>query len=237
MTDDSNVDITKGPPDYDKPWVDGWGFNVSDPTLWKQLHDQIVNTTLQHKDDIKVVFLGDSKIARYMSEGKAVWDEYFRKDGYYNYGIRGDSTRQILWRMSHQEFEGLTPKVLVFMIGGNNFKNNYNKGTDEEIIKAMVIIIDKLKEMLPQTEIVIVGQLPRKGSTDKRARNIHQQLKDDYQKKTVTKVHFLDIFDEYLKSNGKQNKQLFIDDGIHLNEDGYRILAKHMTTIIDKLLK
>ena len=121
-------DITKGPPDYDKPWVDGWGFNKSDHLCWKERHDYMLKQTKEHKDAIKIAFFGDSKIARFLEEGQKVWHEYYAKEGYYNYGIRGDSTRQILWRLDHKEFDGLTPKLLFFMIGGNNFKNNYNRG-------------------------------------------------------------------------------------------------------------
>ncbi|CAG2101733.1 unnamed protein product [Medioppia subpectinata] len=231
-----DVDITKGPPDYDKPWVDGWGFNQSDHLGWKKQHEHMLKQTADHGSKIKVIFFGDSKIARLLSEGKAIWDEYFAPKHYYNYGIRGDSTRQILWRMHHKEFEGLTPKVLVFMIGGNNFKSNYNRGTDDEILKAMDVIVKGLREMLPKTELVLVGQLPRKGTTDKRARYINSAQVDEYKESSDKMVHFVNLFANYTTTKDKQNTKLFIEDGIHLNEDGYKILAQTLDPIIKKLI-
>ena len=124
-------DITKGPPTYDKPWVPAWGwFGANNRLEWKQYHERFLNQTLQHMEDIKIVFLGDSKTEEWVQEGKGkkVWEKYYVNRGTYNYGIRSDSTRQVLWRIEHDELYGLDPKVLVFFIGGNNFYENYNKG-------------------------------------------------------------------------------------------------------------
>ena len=134
-------DITKGPPTSDKPWVPGWGwFGTNNPLGWKHSHEKCLNQTLQHKNDIKIVFFGDSKTAGWITEGHKVWAEHYVKRGGYNYGIGGDSTRQILWRIENHELDGLTPKALVFMIGGNNFGNNYNKGMDSAVISNSIIL-------------------------------------------------------------------------------------------------
>jgi len=124
----ADVDITAGPPTYDKPWVPAWGYDANDPKHWKLRHEQMLNTTHNEKEKIKVVFLGDSKTEGWIHDGIDIWNEYYVKRGAFNYGINGDSTRQIIWRIDHGELDGLTPKLLVFMIGGNNFHNNYNRG-------------------------------------------------------------------------------------------------------------
>ncbi|CAG2180327.1 unnamed protein product, partial [Oppiella nova] len=141
----ADPDITKGPPVYDKPWVPAWGwFGTQNPTGWRDRHEKMVNTTEEHKNDIKIVFFGDSKTEGWVTEGRDVWNEYYVKRGGFNYGIGGDSTRQVLWRIDHKELDGLVPKVLVFMIGGNNFGDNYNRGTDEEIVKAEHLIVENI---------------------------------------------------------------------------------------------
>ncbi|CAG2101734.1 unnamed protein product [Medioppia subpectinata] len=237
VSGEEEVDITKGPPDYDKPWVEGWGFNKSDHQCWKKQHEHMLKQTKEHGSKIKVLFFGDSKTARFLSEGKAVWDEHYANKGCYNYGVRGDSTRQLLWRMHHKEFEGLAPKITILNVGGNNFKSNYNRGTDDEIIKAFKAIIKGLREMMPKSELVIVGELPRKSKTDERARYINDALMKEYNESSDKMIHFVDIFPKYRTNKDKQNLKLFIDDGFHLNEEGYKVLAHILDPIIKKLLK
>ena len=126
-------DITAGPPPHDKPWVPAWGFNKSDSQSWKNNHMKLVQQTEEHKDDVKIIFFGDSKTWGWSDQGKPVWDKHFANRGAYNYGIRGDSTRQELWRIEHKELDGLSPQLIVFMIGGNNLKKNYNRGYFQRI--------------------------------------------------------------------------------------------------------
>lgn len=255
----ADVDITKGPPSYDKPWVPAWGYNSSNPTLWQKHHQHMLKQTHDNKEKIKVVFFGDSKTYGWTTEGKDVWHRYYDKRGAFNYGIRGDSTRQILWRLEHKELDGLNPHLLVFMIGGNNFKDNYNRGnanclclcigfryhfvlmsflsfegTDEEIVKALIIIIDKLRLMLPKTKLVFVAQLPRESSTTARAKDVNHLLKVHFDKATDKMVTFADFYKNYLNSGGSQNTKLYVADKIHLNKEGYELLAQLLEPTIKK---
>jgi len=84
---------------------------------WLTHHQQLLNVTLQHKNDIKAVFLGDSITEGWNWWGKAVWDKYYAPRGAYNYGIAGDTTQNVLWRIQNHEFDGISPKVLVLKIG------------------------------------------------------------------------------------------------------------------------
>jgi beta-glucosidase len=40
-----------------------------------------------------------------------VFNKYYTKFGAFNYGIGGDSTREILWRLDHKEINGLKLKL------------------------------------------------------------------------------------------------------------------------------
>ena len=63
QTASNETDITKGPPPYDKPWVPGWGwFGNGNKSGWKLRHEKLVNMTREHQKDVKMVFLGDSKM-------------------------------------------------------------------------------------------------------------------------------------------------------------------------------
>src|SRR5262249_58162244 len=70
------------------------------------------------KGDVDVLFLGDSITDAW--RGQAAWKKYFEPLKAANFGIGGDRTEHVLWRISNGELEGIRPKGAVIMIGTNN---------------------------------------------------------------------------------------------------------------------
>src|SRR5437899_11672175 len=72
------------------------------------------------KGGVEVLFLGDS-ITHGWEGQKKIWKKYFAPLKAANFGIGGDQTGHVLWRITEGgELEGITPKVAVLMIGPNN---------------------------------------------------------------------------------------------------------------------
>ena len=65
----------------------------------------------------QVVFLGDSITAGWAGGGKEVWAKAFSQWNPANFGIGGDRTQHVLWRIENGELEGIKPKAAVIMIG------------------------------------------------------------------------------------------------------------------------
>ena len=65
----------------------------------------------------------------------------FKPLGAGDYGIGGDSTRQVLWRLGHGLVDGLAPKLVVLKIGTNNLYGDHNAGTDEEIARGIKTVV------------------------------------------------------------------------------------------------
>lgn len=84
---------------------------------WMLKHERLLNMTHEHASEVKVVFLGDSITERWASNGKEVWKAHYEPKKAFNYGIGGDQTQHIIWRIQHGEFEKVSPKVIVLMIG------------------------------------------------------------------------------------------------------------------------
>jgi len=97
-----------------------WEPAARDAT-WLATHETLLNMTHEHKNDIKVVFLGDSITHGWAGNGKAVWNLHYAPRGAYNYGIGGDTTQNVLWRIQNHEFDGINPKVVVLKIGKKNY--------------------------------------------------------------------------------------------------------------------
>jgi len=58
-----------------------------------------------------LVFLGDSITEGWSGKGKAVWEQYWAPLEAANFGIGGDRTEHILWRLANGNYDGLTVKA------------------------------------------------------------------------------------------------------------------------------
>jgi len=75
--------------------------------------------------------LGDSLTQGWSDSGqKDLWKKYFEPVKAANFGIGGDRTQQVLWRINNGELDGITPKVVVLMIGINNMWTKRRVGKD-----------------------------------------------------------------------------------------------------------
>ena len=80
-------------------------------------HERFVATAKENK--AKLLFLGDSITAGWGGQ-KAIWTTAFGEYEPANFGIGGDRTQHVLWRITNGELDGINPKVTVVMIGTNN---------------------------------------------------------------------------------------------------------------------
>jgi lysophospholipase L1-like esterase len=225
--------VTSGPPPKDKPWVPGWGFYPQYPKAWQTMfNDQLARAK---KGNINVVFLGDSITQGWGGEGKAVWEKRFAPLGSANFGIGGDSTRQVLWRIEHGLVDGLAPRVVVLKIGTNNLYDDFNAGTDAEIAQGIETIVKKLREKLPNTRVLLCGILPRQNEFfTNRILKINPMLAKLDDGKTV---RFLDMTEKFETAPGKVIAELYVPDQLHLRAKGYEVWADAMEPLLREMLK
>ncbi len=225
-------DMTAGPAPKGKPWEPAWGFWEKVPKAWQQTHQGMLKK--RDKGGINVVFLGDSITAGWGNAGKDVWAAEFEPLGAANFGIGGDTTRQILWRLNEGELDGLTPEVVVLMIGVNNiFQNN---GTDEEIAKGVEEVTRKIAGKCPQAKILLLNILPLKAENyDKRVKTVNPLItKLDADS---PKLRVLDITATFRGEDGKIRPDLYVPDGTHLSAQGYEAFGKSIREPLAELLK
>src|SRR5207247_1482082 len=76
-----------------------------------------------------------------------------------NFGIGGDGTQHVLWRLGNGELEGIQPKVVMLMIGTNN--SNGNDNSAEEIAAGIKAILKTIHEKSPHTKVLLLAIFPR----------------------------------------------------------------------------
>jgi beta-glucosidase len=94
---------------------------------FRQKHEN--NLEVARAGDVELLLMGDSitdfwRNAEGAYAGKPVLDEYFGQWQIANFGIAGDTTQGVIYRLQNGEGEGFTPRAIMLMIGTNNTRAN-----------------------------------------------------------------------------------------------------------------
>ena len=95
-----------------------------------------------------IIFIGDSITDGWLSKGKAIWEKTYVPRNALDFGVFGDKTQNVLWRLENVDLKGLHPKVAVILIGTNNTKN-----TPQEIADGVKAVIDRTQAAFPGVKI------------------------------------------------------------------------------------
>src|SRR5262249_37708735 len=90
-----------------------------------------------------VVFFGDSITARWDEPGYpglAVWNSEIGPLGAVDFGLDGDRTQNLLWRLDNGELDG-QPKVAVVEIGTNNLIFSGQNETPEDTVAGITAVV------------------------------------------------------------------------------------------------
>lgn len=191
---------------------------------WMKRHEAFLERAKQGKIDL--LFLGDSITQGWAGRDKngegpiEVWERHYAPRNAANFGIGGDRTQHVLWRIENGEVEGISPKVAVLMIG----TNNANANTSDEIAEGIEAIVKSLRQRLPETKILLLAVFPRgekPGPVREKLAAVNERIAklDDGQM-----VKYLDIGPKFLNEDGTISKEI-MPDFLHLKRKGYRIWA------------
>jgi enoyl-CoA hydratase/carnithine racemase/lysophospholipase L1-like esterase len=198
---------------------------------WMKRHESFVARA--RKGDVDVGFLGDSIMYDWEGRGKAVWKKSFEPLKAVNFGISGDQTRHVLWRITAgQELSAISPKVFVVMIGTNNMAAH----TAGQIAEGVSAIAKELQRQKPTAKVLVLGIFPRSASG---TALIRAKIKDTNQRLAKLadgkQVFYLDIGARFLTADGALTKEIMYD-ALHLTPKGYAIWADAIKPTLDKLL-
>ena len=181
------------------------------------------------KAKIDLLFIGDSITACWNGE-KKLFDQHYGRLGAAAFGVGGDQSQNVLWRLVHGEIEGLSPKVVVLLIGTNQMHDQFSV---QDVIAGHAAIIKVLREKLPNTKILLLGVFPNKNvSLLEKIRKTNAELAKLADGKNV---RFLDFGDKLLDAQGQVTQETFVD-GVHLTHQGYQIWAREMNPLLMEML-
>ena len=178
-----------------------------------------------------LLYIGDSIVANYLRQGKESWDHYYADRHPLNLGIGGDRTEHVLWRLDNGNINGVHPKLAIVMIGQNNGGHN----TGEEIAAGVTAIIQRLRDRMPDTKILLLGIFQRREKPTEerpvlaRANEIISKLADG------EKIVYLDINHLFVKPDGTIPADL-MPDYEHPSPAGHQLWAETIEPTVAQLL-
>jgi lysophospholipase L1-like esterase len=186
------------------------------------------------KGDVDLLFLGDS-ITQGWNNQKEIWDEHFGKYKPANFGIGGDRTQHVLWRIENGELEPpIKPKLIVLMIGTNNSAADPADKIAAGVEKIVSTAKDKTGAKVLLLAIFPRGETPEKAAKQREViKTVNERIKklDDGGKS----VRFLDIGDQFINADGTISKNI-MPDYLHLSKEGYERWAKAIDGPIKEMM-
>ena len=197
----------------------------------KHVEERLLN------EKFDLIFLGDSITQMWRwespSHGMEIWDQYYSSRKVINMGICDERTQHVLWRVQTGNIGYTSPKVVVFMMGINNLR--YENHTAEEISDGLIAICYNLRKKLRKTKILLLAIFPYGPEPGpdrermKKASLLASRIADN------NKIHYLDINDKFLDSDGNLSPDIF-PDYLHPNANGYKIWAEAIEPKLKELL-
>lgn len=210
---------------------------------WLKRHEGFVAEAA--RGGVDVLFLGDSITDGWRrpgpNGGKGVWDREFAPLRAANFGIGGDRTQHVLWRIEHGTLEGLRPRVVVLMIGTNNtgFERDGTtaRNTPAETVAGVQAILGQLRRRVPEARVLLLAVFPRGEKPDHpqrlQVKEINRGLAPLADGRHVT---FLDVGPSFLAADGTLPAAV-MPDFLHPREEGYTRWAAALKAPLAGLLR
>jgi lysophospholipase L1-like esterase len=206
------------------PRNDGW---------WQERHKLLNQRAADAAAKSQLIFIGDSITQGWEGEGKDTWTRFYAPRNAVNLGISGDRTQHVLWRLENGNIDSIKPKAAVVMIGTNN--SNGDDNTPGQIADGITAIVQKLRDALPDTKVLLLAIFPRSENFSAQrgkilqANQVLQKLADNKH------VFFVDFGHRFLNSDGLIPAAL-MPDYLHLSRRGYELWAESLESHISEVL-
>ncbi|GLR18790.1 GDSL-type esterase/lipase family protein [Portibacter lacus] len=183
---------------------------------WKGEIDRIKKEEHAFRDDAlgTLVLTGSSSARMYKNVG-----EHFPDYNVINSGFGGSKMYELQYFLDELVVK-FKPDIVLIYEGDNDVAGEF---TTEQIMTTTKEVVAKLKKDLPGVELYFISPKPslaRWNLADKYVA-LNSEL-EEYCKKTE-RVGYIDVWYPMLNDEGTPIKDIFIQDGLHMNEKGYAI--------------
>ncbi|MBN8578846.1 MAG: G-D-S-L family lipolytic protein [Cytophagales bacterium] len=186
---------------------------------------------LRFRDEINALLQGDSAIDRNRvvlftgSSSIRLWPDLkasFPKHNTLNRGFGGSEMSDLLYYASSLILAYKPEKIFIY-----EGDNDLNAGKSaEEILTTANQLLQRIRKELPACKVIFIAAKPSPARWQLKAKYENFNVKLAAWTKTQSQVYFADIWKPMLDKNGAPMQNLFLEDNLHMNEQGYAIWTK-----------
>jgi lysophospholipase L1-like esterase len=197
--------------------------SVSDPAAWKAEMDAFAKLDADKAPpENAVLFVGSSSIR--------LWDlaNSFPDLVAINRGFGGSQICDSTLRADDLVVK-YRPRLIVFYAGDNDVNSGKSA---EQVHVDFTAFVAKVRKSLPKTPIVFISIKPSIARWDQREtqREANRRIAADCEKDET--LEFVDVWPVMLGENGDPKKEIFVEDGLHMNDEGYKLWAELLGPVV-----
>lgn len=124
------------------------------------------------------------------------------------------------------------PRVIVLYAGDNDVAEGL---TAEAVLQDFRRFVERVRSEQPAVPVVYLAIKPSPARLRwlEVAREANQRIRAWCESQSG--VRFVDVFTPMLDSAGRPRSELFVADGLHMNESGYRLWAERLGPVLEEL--
>ena len=188
-----------------------------------QKHNLLLNNS-----KAKILIAGDTLVSN-LSHYLEIWRKYFINHGELNFGIAGDKSQNVLWRVNNLYFSSnLNLRYVLILCGTNNIDRN----SPQSIASTIVSNGLAFQRRSHKFQVVIIPLLPRDDKHSRRRGIINTVNKLLKFQCLNNSFHFLEFKSNWLNNNDSLKMEFFYDYDLHLIRKSNELLAKEIINIL-----
>ena len=197
-----------------------------DKPFWDEIKAFKEQDSIQKPQDGMILFIGSSSFRLWKTVNKD-----FNNNTILSRAFGGATILDVINYQNDVALKYRPKKIFIYC--GENDVASSEKVDGEEVLKRFKILYKSLRNQFPETPIVFVSLKPSPSRWEMKDRMMAANaLISNYlgDKKNAT---FVSIWDEMLE-NGLPKKDIFLEDNLHMNKEGYAIWIKKMYSLVNE---
>jgi lysophospholipase L1-like esterase len=203
------------------------------PDWWQGWPARKIEEAKQARPDL--LFLGDSMTQGWQDAGAKIWKLHYEHRNAANYGFAGDSTQHLLWRIEHGALDGLSPRLIVLLIGGSNVRNS--DCTPAQTAGGIGAVLERIRQKSPSSRVLLLALFPQDLLASSETRHKIKEVNDLLPPLADGKHVFLLNFNQAFLNAGGVLSHNLSPAPLHLTTQAYALWAEAIEPTVQALLE